>query len=120
MVSGVIILDISILMVLISLFLYVMFTRSQIQETLQHNHDQLGQGIVQVVEQFQQNLTGNGQPTFKDAKQMMALRMDELKFMMLEKFASYASNKFLKADVGLHQVLPPAEGDINKPGEPTP
>ena len=112
--------DVSVIILLTSLFLYVVYTRNQIQKQLEHQHLDLGQTHVHVVEQFQQNFNENSQPSFKDAKQMMSLRMDELKFIMLEKVASFASNKFLKGSVGLHQIEPPPDDDINKPPEPTP
>ena len=67
--------------------------------------------MVQVVEQFSKNLNDGAQHTFKDAKNMMSLRMEELKFMMLEKVAQFASNKFLKGDVGFHQIESPEKND---------
>jgi len=75
----------------------------------------MGEGLVMLVEKIQSELVGEKQHTFKDAKQMMTLRMDELKFIMLEKVASFASNKFLKGNVGLHQIESPPDDDINKP-----
>jgi len=104
-----------------SLFSYVVYTRNQIQKQLEHQHNDLGQTLIHVVEQFQQNLNEGTQTTFKDAKNMMSLRMEELKFMMLEKVASFASSKFLENPVGLHQMLSPEnETNDNKPIEPTP
>lgn len=120
------VIDISILIVVVSLFFYVMFVRDHLQKQLNHNHEDLGHTLVQVVEQFSSAVNNQTQGTFKDAKQMMTLRMEELKFMMLEKVASFASNKFLKGDVGVHQIMPPAESEnpesgnlVNKPDDPT-
>ncbi len=116
---GMVWVDLSVIIILISLFSYLIFVRNQLQRQLEHQHQDLGETLVAVVDQFSKNFSAEKQHTYKDAKNMMALRLEELKFVMLEKAASFASEKFFKTNVGVHQIMPPDETNDNKPNQPT-
>lgn len=104
---------------LASLFYYVFVVKSELSNTLETNNNDIKQGMVFAIEQITQVSQNAGSSSYKDAKHMMELRLEEFKFMMLSKAGEYFSNKFLKTPMGIHQIMPPDEDNDNKPLEPT-
>ena len=106
---------------LVGLGVYIWKINNKLHDQIDENNNEIKEGIVYAIEKIAETTAGGSSNTYKDAKHMMDLRLEEFKFAMLSKAGEFLSNKFLKVPVGLHQMIQPdseSGKDINKPDSP--
>lgn len=117
-----IILNLVVIIGLILLFWYLTNIKLEVLKDLETKRDENNEILGMIVQNFTEQIS-KGQELakdggFKDAQKMMKLRMEEFKFGLLSQFAEYASNKFMKVPLGVHQIVAPdteEQGNVLKP-----
>jgi len=97
------------------LFKMIRDTKQDVLKDMQENNNNMTGGMVMIAEKLQESFKSDNTQTYKDAKNMMNLRMEEFKFAMLAKAGEFISGKFMKSPVGIHQLMTPDEGNPLKP-----
>ena len=105
-----------------ALYRMISTVKVEVLKDLEQKKDENNEILGLIVQNFSEQISASQDFAkdggFKDAKNMMKLRMEEFKFGLLSQFAEYASNKFMKIPLGVHQLVGPEEedgGNVLKP-----
>ena len=108
--------DLIIIIGLIGLFYYLTQIKLDVLKDLETKRDENNEILGMIVQNFSEQISQGQEMAkdggFKDAQKMMKLRMEEFKFGLLSQFAEYASNKFMKTPLGVHQIVAPDTEDM--------